>query len=309
MKQTILGSGGAIGVPLAKELKKYTNDIQLVSRNPKQVNKSDKLFPADLNKKEMVEKAIEGSNIVYVTVGFKYSAKVWKQTWPAFIRNVIDACKRNNSKLVFFDNMYMYDKSAIPFMTEESPINPPSRKGAVRARLHEMIMDEVDKGKLTALIARAADFYGSDKNNSILTIMVADRLKKGKKAQIFGNADKIHTFTYTRDAAEAMAILGNTTDAWNEVWHVPTTKEKLTTYEWMKLISQELNTDLKIQKVPAWLMKALGLFVPIMREFPEMLYQYEQDYVFDSSKFENKFGIKATPAREGIKKLISSVKS
>ena len=32
--QTILGSGGAIGVQLAKELTKYTNEIRLVSRNP-----------------------------------------------------------------------------------------------------------------------------------------------------------------------------------------------------------------------------------------------------------------------------------
>ena len=35
MKQTILGSGGTIGIELAKELSHFTNNIQLVSRNPK----------------------------------------------------------------------------------------------------------------------------------------------------------------------------------------------------------------------------------------------------------------------------------
>ena len=39
--QTIFGSGGAIGIPLAKELKKYTNQIRLVSRNPKKLYESD----------------------------------------------------------------------------------------------------------------------------------------------------------------------------------------------------------------------------------------------------------------------------
>ena len=41
--QTILGSGGAIGISLAKELMNYTNQIRLVSRNPKKVNETDEL--------------------------------------------------------------------------------------------------------------------------------------------------------------------------------------------------------------------------------------------------------------------------
>ena len=47
--QTILGSGGSIGVPLAKELSNFTDRIRLVSRNPKKVNDTDELFPADLS--------------------------------------------------------------------------------------------------------------------------------------------------------------------------------------------------------------------------------------------------------------------
>ena len=48
-------------------------------------------------------------------------------------------------------------------------------------------------------------------------------------------------------------------------------------------------------EVPEWMIKALGLFAPIMTEFPEMLYQYEQDYIFDNSKFEKRFGITVPP--------------
>jgi predicted ATP-dependent Lon-type protease len=45
-----------------------------------------------------------------------------------------------------------------------------------------------------------------------------------------------------------------------------------------------------------------------MREFPEMLYQYEQDYIFDSSKFEKRFNMVATSAEEGIKAAIDDFK-
>jgi nucleoside-diphosphate-sugar epimerase len=308
MVQTILGSGGGIGVPLARELKNYTDRIRLVSRNPKKVNESDELFPLDVQDLSQVDKAISGSEVVYVTIGFQYNLKVWRALWPPFMKAVIDSCIKYNTRLVFFDNVYMYSKTAIPFMTEDSPVQPPSEKGKVRKTLHEMIINEVQKKNLTALIARAADFYGPENKNSALTIMAVDNLLKGKKAQAFGDIRRIHTYTYTPDAAKATAILGNSPDAFDQVWHVPTTKEKLTTRDWITLIAQELNRETKIQTVPKWMLNILGVFVPVMKEFPEMLYQYEQDYLFDSSKFEKKFNMVATQPKEGVKALIASLK-
>jgi nucleoside-diphosphate-sugar epimerase len=160
--QTILGANGTIAKVLAKELKKYTDTIRLVSRNPLRINESDELFPADLTDSAMVEKAIEGSEVVYLVVGLEYKLKVWEDKWPKLVRAVIDACVKHNARLVFFDNVYMYDIKAIPHMTEDSPLNPPSRKGLVRKQLADMIMEEVKGGKLLALIARSADFYGPD---------------------------------------------------------------------------------------------------------------------------------------------------
>ena len=303
--QTIIGSGGGIGIPLARELRKYTDQIRLVSRNPKQVNEGDVLFPADLNDLSQVDKVIAGSEVVYVVIGFEYKLGVWQKTWPAFMETVIQSCKNHGAKLVFFDNVYMYAKSAIPHMTEDSPLDPPSKKGQVRLQLHEMIMEEVDKGQLTALIARAADFYGPDNKNSALSIMVVDNFLKGKKAQAFGDLDKIHTYTYTPDAGKATALLGNTPDAYNQVWHLPTTKEKLSNRQWIQMVGELLEVEAKIQSIPTWMLRLLGVFMPAMREFPEMMYQFNQDYIFDSSKFEQKFGMVATSPRDGIKTLLA----
>ena len=46
--------------------------------------------------------------------------------------------------------------------------------------------------------------------------------------------------------------------------------------------------------------------MPIMREMQEMLYQYDRDYVFDSTKFEKRFDFTPIPYSEGIKKIIES---
>src|SRR5579863_812205 len=112
--QTILGANGAIGIELAKALKTYTDKIRLVSRNPKKVNESDELFAADLTDADQVDKAIAGSEVVYLTIGFEYTLKVWQKNWPKLMSDTLASCKKYKSKLVFFDNVYMYDKSAIP---------------------------------------------------------------------------------------------------------------------------------------------------------------------------------------------------
>jgi nucleoside-diphosphate-sugar epimerase len=309
MRQTVLGSGGAIGIPLAKELKKYTGEIRLISRNPVKVNETDELYPLDVNDLGKLSNAIKGSEVVYVTIGFEYSIKAWHKNWPPFMKAVIDACREHKAKLVFFDNVYMYAESAIPRMTEESAIQPSSRKGMVRKELCEMIINAVEKQEINAIIARSADFYGPYNKNSALGLMVAGNLLAGKKAQAFGDPSKIHTYTYTPDAARATAQLGNTPEAYNQVWHLPTTKEPVTGLQWIELIANELNMEPRMQKVPKWMIHLLGLFVPVMREFPEMMYQYEMDYIFDSSKFEKQFGWSATPPKEGVRTMIEYMKS
>ncbi len=305
--QTILGAGGAIGIELAKALKEYTTDIRLVSRNPKKVNETDTLLSADLLHADDVKKAVQGSSVVYVTVGFPYTLKVWQNSWPKFIETVIAACKEYDCKLVFFDNMYMYDKDHLDGMDEATPINPPSEKGKVRAKIAQRLLDEVKAGNLTALIARSADFYGPNiANTSMLNETVTKNLAKGKKANWMGATDRKHSFTYTPDAGKATALLGNTPDAYNQVWHLPTASDPYTGKEWVEHIAKAFGTKPKIQVAPKWMIHLIGLFVPVMKEMPEMLYQYDRDYVFDSSKFEKRFGMAPTPYDEGIKEMIAS---
>ena len=299
--QTILGANGTIGSVLAKELVKYTDKIRLVSRNPRKVNVTDELFPADLTNPAILDQAVEGSDVVYLVVGLDYNLKVWEEKWPILMKATINACINHKARLVFFDNVYMYDINAIPHMTEESPVNPPSRKGSVRKQISQMIMDEVKAGRLMALIARSADFYGPDNNRSFVNEMVYKNFLKGSRANWFVNADKKHSFTYTPDAAKATALLGNTEDAYNTIWHLPTDKNVLTGRQFVELFSREMKVKNKIFVMPLWIIKIAGLFIPVLKEMPEMMYQYDRDYFFDSSKFEKRFKFKTTTYQEGVK--------
>lgn len=302
--QTILGAGGAIGTELAKALTAYTHHIRLVSRNPKKINANDELHPWDLTDSLGISNAIKGSEIVYVTVGFPYQTKAWQALWPSFMRSVIEACKTHHSRLVFFDNMYMYDSGQLQNMTEKTSINPTSAKGKVRAELNRMIFDAVEKDDLKAMIVRAADFYGPFNTTSMLIETVFKPLKNGKKANWLGSVHCKHSFTYTPDAAKATAILGNDPAAYRQVWHLPTAKNPPTGKEWIEMAAREIGVKARYQSAGKMLVRFLGLFNPTLKELVEMMYQYNRDYIFDSTKFETAYKFTPTPYAEGVKKIV-----
>lgn len=303
--QTILGGGGAIGQELAKALATYTKNIRIVGRNPKKVNETDSVFIADLTDFNNVREAVKGSEIAYLTVGLAYDTKVWQEEWPVIMQNVIQACIEHHCRLVFFDNIYMYDGRYLSPIKEDNPILPPSKKGKVREAIAQLLMHAVQQNDLVALIARCADFYGpSVKNTSLLTETVIKPLSEGKTANWMVNDQVKHSFTYTVDAAKATALLGNTPDAYGEVWHLPTAKNPLTGKEWVELAAKELNVKPKHRVVGKIMVKLLGLFIPIMGESYEMLYQYDKNYIFNSDKFDNRFDFQTTSYEDGLKEII-----
>lgn len=307
--QTILGAGGDISSLLAKELKQFTQKIRLVARNPRQVNGDDELVSADLLDPHAVSAAIKGSEIVYLTVGLKYDLRVWEKQWPIIIRNVVDACILHKSKLVFFDNVYMYDRGAIPNMTEDSPMVPPSKKGAVRLQVVRHIFEAMHTRNLKALIARSADFYGPGSKNGILNILVLNAVSKGKKANWQTDAHKIHSFTYTPDAARATAILGNTDSAYNQVWHLPTSSERLTGHQFVELANSVRNQKGSYRVLSPFILSIGGLFDRTIKELKEMQYQNDQDYFFNSDKFCHAFAFTPTSYKDGITETLAGTGS
>ena len=168
-------------------------------------------------------------------------------------------------------------------------------------------MDEVQAGTLTALIARSADFYGPGiRRSSMMNETIIKPLVIGSKANLLGNPNAVHSYTFTPDAGKATALLGNTEDAYNHVWHLPTAAEPFTGKQWTWLIASELGVKPRYHRINKYMVWILGYMSPIMKEILEMFYQIQSDYVFDSSKFEKRFGIQATPYHISIKQVLEN---
>jgi nucleoside-diphosphate-sugar epimerase len=296
---TILGANGIIARELSRALASFTSDIRQVSRNPRKVNSGDEIMVADLLDGRATATAVSGSEVVYLVAGLQYNQAVWQAQWPRVMRNVIDSCKRHGARLVFFDNVYAYGR-VDGVMTEETPFNPVSRKGEVRAKIASMLLDEMRSGNIQAMIARSADFYGPGAEQSFLHAVVFQRLKAGKTPQWIGSPNTVHTFTFTPDAGNALAVLGRSLEAYGQTWHLPTTKEPLAGEDFVRLACDLAGQPYKLQVAPHWMLKLMGIFMPVLRENEEMMYQLDYDYKFDSSKIEAAFGLKPTSYSQGI---------
>src|SRR5882724_3399223 len=174
---TILGAGGVIANEVVKLLSARKQPFRLVARHARPVPAATEIISADLSDKDQAIRAVAGSSIVHLLVGLKYDHKLWAEMWPRIMANTIEACKRAGARLIFFDNVYMYGKVSGP-MTEETPFNPRSRKGEIRAKIATTLMNEWKSGALTGMIARSADFYGPDAQNAVPNLLVFEPLAR-----------------------------------------------------------------------------------------------------------------------------------
>lgn len=299
--QTILGANGQIAVELARELHRtHTKDLRLVSRNPRKVNETDALQRADLLDAAQTTAAVEGSDVVYFTAGLPANTELWEKQFPKMLRNALDAARTAGAKFAYFDNTYMYPQDD-RVQTEDTPFAPVGRKGRVRAEMANMVLDEMARGDIPVLIARAPEFYGPGRTQSFTNTLVIDNIRAGKKARVPVRADRLRTLIWTPDASRGLATLGNTTDAYGQTWHLPVWDERLTYRQFVELAADTFGQPADYSVVPKWLLSAAGLFSAQAREIRELLPRYQYDNRFDSTKFTTRFpDFPITSYREGL---------
>lgn len=302
--QTILGATGQIAVELARELhRNYTTDLRLVSRNPRKINETDTVVPANLLDAKQTEDAVKGSSIVYFTAGLPPDTELWEKQFPVMLQNALDACRAASAKFVYFDNTYMYPQND-RLQTEETTFAPMGRKGMVRAKMTAMVLGEMRRGDIEVVVCRAPEFYGPGKTQSFTNALVIDNLKIGKRPRVPVRDDTLRTLIWTPDASRALAAIGNAADAYDQTWHLPCSDDRMTYKQFTAMASEILGGDGSYAVIRKWVLVAAGLVSPKAREIRELLPRYEQDNLFDSTKFKRRFpDFEVTTYRDGLTQI------
>ena len=305
----VLGTG-AIGRAVAEELVRRGESVRMVNRSGKmdEVPAGVEVVASDLYDSARVREVTRGAKVVYQSAQPDYSK--WPEKFPLLQKSIIDGLSGSDVKLVLVENLYMYGEPNGKPLTEDMPHNAHTRKGRTRSEVSNTAFAAHREGKLRVTAGRGSDFFGPW---GLPTVARGERtfypLLHSKAANLVGNIDVPHTHTYIPDFGKALVILGERSEADGQAWHVPNDNPRVTQREMVKLIAAELGIAPKMSAMGRTMMWVGGLFIPEAKEQVEMMYEFEQPFIVDSSKFEKTFGMKATPMREAIKATVAWYKS
>lgn len=289
---------GAIGLALIEELHAKGLQVRAVNREgTADVPEGVEVSGGDATSEEFTKAASADAAVVYFCLNPPYTK--WPELFPPLQAGLIEGAASAGAKLVAMENLYMYGPTSGRPLTEDLPHVAGTNKGSVRAQMAENLMAAHQAGKVRVAVGRASDYFGP---RGLLTAMgerVFYPVLAGKKAQVMGNPDQPHTYSYLPDIAKGLAILGERNEADGEAWHLPNAPA-LTTRQFIDQVYAAAGTEQGIQAMPRWMVNMVGLFNGNIRELKEMLYEFEEPFVVDHSRFEAAFGNHATPLSEAI---------
>lgn len=233
----------------------------------------------------------------------------WRKVLPTIQENIIAAARHHGSVLAVTENLYTYARGAA-VIDENTPEVPPTRKGLLRKELHDRLVEAGGPGGIAWTSVRASDYYGPGATlQSVFgTQLFLDALFNGKRPRVVGDPDQPHTYTYVEDYGRALAVAALDPRAHGQVWIVPNDRT-LSARQAAEIFFREAGKHARLSRIPHAVIAAAGVFSPLLRELTEMLYQKEEPYVVDGSRFAAQFDFAPTPFEEGVRRTIAWYKA
>ncbi|MDX1435412.1 MAG: NAD-dependent epimerase/dehydratase family protein [Anaerolineales bacterium] len=295
----VLGASGGVGSAVARLLAEQGKQVVAVNRSGK-IDAPDgvRVIAANALDAENIKSACAGAGVIYHCVHPKEDYS----TFTAMTQNIISAAEKVGARLVMAASAYPYGKVNGP-MREDMPYKPEAPSGEFHARAATLVMDAHRKERVRAAIARASNYFGPNASRMWPGVDFKVALE-GEKASVIGDVDQPHTYTYVDDFARGMITLAEHDEALGEVWHVPSAPT-ITTRQFLEMVYAEADSELSIQAGSRLILTVMGWFKPDIRPALEVLYQFEEPFILNHSKFEKAFGASPTPNEDAIQTTVA----
>jgi nucleoside-diphosphate-sugar epimerase len=308
INHVVLGTG-AIGRAIMEELVKRGESVRMVNRSGRmdEIPAEIEVVPSNLYDPVKVREVTRDAKVVYQASQPRYHE--WPEKFPLLQKSIIDGLTGSTAKLVLVENLYMYGDTHGKPITEDASYRAHTRKGRVRAEISIAALNAHKEGRVRVTSARGGNFFGPWGTNSTMGARAFFPLLRGKPAQLIGRTDLPHSHTYIKDFGTALVILGERDEADGQAWHVPNDQPMMSQGELVRILAEEAGVEPKISSMGKLMMAIGGLFIPEAKETVEMMYEFDEPFIIDSSKFEKAFGMKATPIREAIRETVNWYKN
>src|SRR5918994_1220212 len=218
----VVFGAGQVGFPLAERLLASGTRVRIVKRSPGHAPTGSEIVLGDAADATFCAEAARGAAVVSPCMNPPYDARIWAETVPRYMDNLIAASARAGARLVVLDNVYMLGRPHGRTLSEDTPMNPCSRKGEIRTRAAERLFEAHARGDVVATSARASDFYGPGGTLTPLGDFFWPRVLSGRTVYSPFPLDAIHTYHYIPDVAAGLATLGCAErDVYGRPWMLP----------------------------------------------------------------------------------------
>jgi nucleoside-diphosphate-sugar epimerase len=298
---------GPVGCWTARALRGLDIPVRAVNRSgerPELMPADVEIVAADASVPGQAVAAAQGAAVVYQAMNPPYHQ--WNLFFPGLQSGAMAAARKSGALFVSIENLYIYDSSK-PII-EDSPIAPRSKKGELRARMADEVIAAHKRGELRVAMLRSSDYYGPGVTGSALGEMVFGNMVKGKKAQLAGSASAPHSYAYIEDVGRAAATLGSSGESSGKIWIAPHA-QPCSQQEILEKACKVLGVKPQFSVISPLMMRLAGLFVPGAREMVEMMYEFTEPFVVDSSRIQKRFGLTPTSIDAGIEQTVKWYKS
>ena len=300
----VVFGAGQVGPRLAARLLADGHRVRVVKRSPAGAPPGAELLTGDAADPAFCGEAARGAAVVYHCLNPDYSAAAWAKFVPLYVDNLVTAAGRAGARLVVLDNLYMMGRPAGRPLNEDTPVNPCSRKGEIRARAAERLFAAHERGDVRASCGRASDFYGPGGAQTFFGERLWKPALAGRTARVPTAPDAVHTYHYIPDVAAGLAALGaGGEDTLGRPWMLPCAPAG-TLRELVARFATTLGRPLPVARLPRPLLTVAGFFVPIVRELDEMSYQWDEPFVVDDARFRARFDLQPVPPDQAARETV-----
>jgi nucleoside-diphosphate-sugar epimerase len=247
--------------------------------------------PADVTDPAQAAAAAAGADVIFQCAQPGYHH--WPEQFPAMQARAVEAAATAGALLVVAENLYGYGPVRGP-LTEDLPLTASTRKGAVRAQMWRDLQEAHQAGRLRVVAGRASDFFGPDVEASAVGGRFFRALVRGKAAEVIGDPDRLHTYTYVPDFGEALVRLSEAPQVWGRAWHVPSAPA-ISTRAFADRAAAIAGSRARLRRLARWQLRLVGALRPDVGEMVEMVPEFERDWVVDHSAYAAILGEHATP--------------
>lgn len=292
----VVVGAGPTGGAIARDLIAKGEDVRVITRRGSGPAGADRVA-ADIAAPGVLRSHTAGAHVIYNAVNPPYHR--WTQDWPPLAGAFLDAAADSGAVLAMIDNLYAYGPVDVP-MSPRLPDAATTVKGRVRARMWADLLAAQAAGRVQAVVAvRGSDYLGE--GPSMLSILALDQIRKGTTAFVPADLDARHAFTNPGDAGRLLVKAASDPRGWNRYWLVPS--EPAITFRALARRAAELLgvRPPKLRVMPDLVLRAAGLFSPMIREVVEMNYQFRRPFEIDASDTVAVFGDDHTPLDESLR--------